>query len=211
MFAAQDCTSLRPGTSSLWSAAPHIQDAPKSCQLFLQNTSWILDQAIFILYLDYWSTLPLFRPLTKNIFPLHHLNHQSSWYFSFHDLWNGKIEEGGVGKGVFLGCSGEQSCPASAGKSGRTTAPGAISISDSTGLIYLLAAGATNSLVWGQQGAAWKSQHTFFCHLLKHWTWPMPKIGVLFNNFPTMWGLTSHFHCPFFLYSCGKLQPCLVL
>lgn len=94
MFAAQDCTSLRPGTSSLWSAAPYTQDMLKSCQLFLQNTSWILDQAIFILYLDYWSTLPLFRPRTKNIFPLRHLNHQSSWYFSFHDLWNGKIEEG---------------------------------------------------------------------------------------------------------------------
>ena len=80
--------------SSLWSGAPCIQDVSASCQFVLRNSSPILAQVIFILDLDYWSTLPLCRlapnNVAKNIFPLHHLTSVATLALS---LW--RAEEGG--------------------------------------------------------------------------------------------------------------------
>lgn len=94
--------------SSLWSAAPHIQDVSKSCQFFLHNSSRILVQAIFILYLDYWSTLPLFRPVPNNVaktvFPLHHANCATTLVLS---LW--RAGEGSYAR-ISMSIGGQPQC-----------------------------------------------------------------------------------------------------
>lgn len=92
------CLSLRPVTChglcdlQLLKTRVHLNPG----QFFLRNSSQLLIHAVFILYLAYWSTLPLFQPVlnnvAKNIFPLHRLNLVTTLFLS---LW--RAGEGGPG------------------------------------------------------------------------------------------------------------------